>query len=498
MAETVSRRAFLATSVALGAAGCASNDVAAPQAAPTDALTGLDGIGVAARIRTREISALEAAQAAIARAERAQPQLNFMVTPCFDRALEQAGRSATGPFAGVPTLIKDLSNLSGVRTGYGCRAFNQAPAAAANSAYVGAMLAAGANPIGKSSTPEFGLTATTEPLSSGATRNPWNTGHSSGGSSGGAAAAVAAGVVPFAHASDGGGSIRVPASSCGLVGLKTSRNRLIDDPSTAPLNLSVDGVVTRSVRDTAAWLAAAEAREPPGLSPVGMVAGPSQRRLRILLVMADGLGRAPHPDVAAATTQAALACEALGHTVVQGAPLEGGEAFQEAFVLYWAAGAAEAVAMVAEGAGGRPLEDLVEPLTLQLANLWAQQPSGAIERILGVLRGVERAYRAQFGQTTVIMSPTLAKPPPALGHIAPTLPFEVGFTRVMEHVGYTPLHNVAGAPAISLPLGESRDGLPIGVHFAAAPGDERTLLELSYELELAMPWARRHPAIFQD
>jgi amidase len=494
MTDRLSRRGFLAGTSALGATACAGGDEITATAAPRDVLNGLDGVGVAARIRAGEITAAEALEASIARAQRLQPQINFMVTDCYDRARAAAARPVSGPFAGVPTLIKDLSNLAGVATGYGCRAF-AGNVATSNNAYVGAMLAAGANPIGKSTTPEFGLTATTEPLSSGVTRNPWNTAYSSGGSSGGAAAAVAAGVVPFAHASDGGGSIRVPASACGLVGLKTSRGRLIDDPSSVPLDISVDGVVTHSVRDTAAWLAATEVQG-GALARVGMVTGPSQRRLRIKVMVPDGLGRAPHPDVAAAVMQTARTCEGLGHSVRESAAFAQGEALQEAFVLYWAAGAAQTVGNVAQMAQGRPLSDLLEPLTSQLAELWQQQPEGTMERIVGALRGVTGAYQALFADADVLLTPVLAKPPLAIGEIAPTLPFDVGFARVMEYVSYTPLQNVAGAPGISLPLGMSASGLPIGVQVAGAGGDERTLLELAYELELAMPWASRRAALF--
>ncbi len=496
MSKGITRREILATSAALGASACAGGEAIAPATMTQDVLTGLDGVGVAARIRAGEITALEALDAAIARAERLEPQLNFMAAECYERARATARRPATGPFAGVPTLIKDLSNLQGVPTGFGCRAFAGVVATSTN-AYVGAMLAAGANPIGKSTTPEFGLTATTEPLSTGVTRNPWNTGFSSGGSSGGAAAAVAAGVVAFAHASDGGGSIRIPASTCGLVGLKASRGRLIDDPSTVPVNLSVDGVVSHSVRDTAAWLATTEAYGPAAeLVPVGMVAGPSQRRLRIKVVLRDILGRAPDPEVAAAVLQAARTCEALGHTVIEDEPVAGGEAVTEAFLLYWAAGAAESVAQVSAMAQGRPLDELLEPLTLQLAQLWSIQPEGTLARVVGVLREITHTYQAWFAQTNVMLSPTLAKPPLAIGEIAPTLPFDIGFARVTEYATHTALQNIAGAPALSLPLGMSSTGLPIGVQFAAPIGAERTLLELAYELENAAPWIGRRAPLF--
>jgi amidase len=493
----LSRRALLSGAAGLAAVACAGRDQPAPPGLRTDVLTGLDGLGVAARVRAGDITAAEAAEAAIDRAERLQPQVNFMVTPAYDRARQAAQRPASGPFAGAPTLIKDLSALQGVRLTYGCRAFAQ-NVATGNSAYVAAMLAAGANPIGKSTTPEFGFTATTEPLITGPTRNPWNLDYSPGGSSGGAAAAVAAGVVPFAHASDGGGSIRIPAAVCGLVGLKSSRGRLIDDPSDVPLEISVDGVVTRTVRDTAAWLAASE-RTGAGaaLAPVGLVTGPSERRLQIGFLIPDATGRAPHPAVAAAVEAAARACESLGHMVSEARSTVPGEAFQEAFTLYWAAGAAQTVQNVmANAPTGTPPDALLEPLTLQLAELWLRQPEGTMERIIGILRSVTQAHRETFSSNHVLITPVLASPPLQIGEIAPTLPFDVGFARVANYAAYTQFQNVAGTPALSLPLGMSPEGLPIGVQFAADVGQERTLLELAYELEVARPWDQRRAALF--
>lgn len=494
---SLSRRALLSGAAGLTLAACAGREQPAAPGPQTDVLTGLDGLGVAARIRAGDITAQEAVEAAIARAERLQPSVNFMATAAYDRARQSAQRPANGPFAGVPTLIKDLSALEGVRLTYGCRAFAD-NVAGQSSFYVGAMLAAGSNPIGKSTTPEFGYTATTEPLLTGATRNPWSLDHSSGGSSGGAAAAVAAGVVPFAHASDGGGSIRIPAANCGLVGLKTSRGRLIDEPSDVPLEISVDGVVTRTVRDTAAWLAATErSGAAAALPPIGLVPGPSERRLQIGFMVPDLLGRAPHPAVAAAVEAAALACESLGHRVNEITLAVPGELFQEAFTLYWAAGAAQtAQSVLSRAPAGTPAEALLEPLTLQLAALWTSQPAGTIDRIIGVLQRAAQAYRSAFAATQVIITPVLASPPVRIGDIAPTLPFDVGFARVQTYVTYTPLQNAAGTPAISLPLGMSPDGLPIGVQFAADFGQERTLLELAYELEVARPWDQRRAGLF--
>ncbi|HRP12607.1 MAG TPA: amidase family protein, partial [Terricaulis sp.] len=308
----LSRRALMANAVALGALTSAC----ARTAPSSDALGDSDAVGLAQRIREGEITATQAVEAAIARAERVNPQLNFIVTPAYEAGRTRAAEALTGPFAGVPTLVKDLMDWAGHATKHGSRAFAN-NIAAEQPPYMDAMLAAGLVPFAKSTTPEFGFTATTEPMLGGATRNPWNTERSSGGSSGGAGVAVAARVVPVAHASDGGGSIRIPASCNGLVGLKPSRARNIGGGAANDVtNISVQGCVSRSVRDTAGWQAAMEnSGEGRAFDPIGLVTGPNTRRLRIKLDINNALGNAPHADVGAAMQQAAELCRGLGHTV---------------------------------------------------------------------------------------------------------------------------------------------------------------------------------------
>jgi amidase len=495
----ISRRALVANAAALsGLAGaCSTFSHPTPEASSQsrDALGDLDATGVAARIRSREITPQEALDAAIARAERVNPQLNFMATPAYEYARAHLPQRFGGPFAGVPTLIKDLMPVVGVPTKYGSRAFasnvptEQPP-------YMDALLAAGLVPFGKSTTPEFGLTATTEPLLGGATRNPWDPSRSSGGSSGGAAVAVAARVVPVAHASDGGGSIRIPASCNGLVGLKPSRGRSVAGGRPNPgIDISVNGCVSRSVRDTAAWLAATEQAGANATFPtVGVVTGPSTQRLRIRMDIPNALGREPDAEVRAAVEAAAALCRSLGHDVREGRPQIDGQQFTADFILLWAAGAAEVVALVQSQAAGAPLDHLLETLTLDLAAHYQQQGQAALEAAIVRLREVEARYASFFGEADVYLTPVLAKPPIALGQIAGSLGM-AAFSTLTDYVGYTPLENIAGAPAISLPLAWSSGGLPIGVHFAAAKGQERRLLELAYELEQAQPWAARKPGI---
>lgn len=488
----LSRRGLMANAVALSSV--LSGACATSSAQGADALGDLDATGLAARIRAREITAQEALNAAIARAERVNPQLNFIATPTYDYARTRIAQRLSGPFAGVPTLIKDLMPVVGLPTKYGSRAFaNYVPTE--QPPYMDALLAAGLVPFGKSTTPEFGLTATTEPMLGGATRNPWDASRSSGGSSGGAAVAVASRVVPIAHASDGGGSIRIPASCNGLVGLKPSRGRSVlggrPDPG---IDISVNGCVSRSVRDTAAWLAVTEQQGANAtFRPIGVVNGPNAQRLRIRVDIANALGNEPDGEVRAAVESAAELCRSLGHDVREGRPQLDGRQFSADFILLWAAGAAEVVALVqSQAPEGAPLDQLLEPLTLDLAAHYQRQGQAALEAAIARLRDVEARYAAFFDDADIYLTPVLAKPPVPLGQIAGSQGMAM-FSTLTDYVGYTPLQNIAGAPAISLPLGWSAAGLPIGVHFATAKGQERRLLELAYELERAQPWAGREP-----
>jgi amidase len=225
-----------------------------------------------------------------------------------------------------------------------------------------------------------------------------------------------------------------------------------------------------------------------------MVTGPNTQRLRIMLRIPDFQGREPDPQVRSTIEAAAELCRSLGHEVREGAPQFDGAAFSRDFILLWAESAAEVVQMVQANAGQTPLDQLLEPLTLGLAQLYQDQGPAALEAALGRLRQVEAAYATAFENADVLLTPVLSKPPLPLGEISPTLGMD-GFARVEEYVGYTPLQNVAGAPAMSVPLGWSAEGLPIGAHFSAAKGQERKLLELAYELEQAQSWADRRPGV---
>ena len=454
-----------------------------------------DAVETAAKIRSGEVSAAEVVEAAIARAERIEPQLNAIVAKTYARA-RKAVANATGPWAGVPTLIKDLEDVTGVPTGFGSRAF-PGYRGSAQTPLTNAYFDMGVISIGKSATPEFGLSATTEPVRGGVTRNPWNTEHSCGGSSGGAAALVAAGVVPVAHASDGGGSIRIPASCCGTVGLKVSRTRYPEARPTiaGPIVISVHGVQSRSVRDTAAVIAAMET--PPqvsGVAPVGLVSGPSRRRLKMAYVTRGLRGEAIDGAVEAATARVAAQCESLGHTVEPFAmPFD--LVAEDDFILYWSAFAHGAVS-IWEKRFRLPRNRLAfEQFTLGLARHY-EDNIDRFEETVARLQAAPAQMAAVFDNYDVILSPVVAAPPPPIGALSGRLDFETLMARLIDYVQFTSFYNVAGNPAISLPLSMSPDGLPIGTMFAAADGDEKTLLALSYELEEAMPWRARRPAVF--
>lgn len=478
--------------VLLAAAGaCSRRD----QAGSAD-LAALDGVETAARIKSGDLGAVEAVEAAIARAERIDGKINAIVTRTFERAREAAAR-ASGPWAGVPTFVKDLDDVTGVATRFGSRAFpgyrggEQTP-------LIDAFLGLGVVSLGKSATPEFGLSATTESIATGKTRNPWNTDYSAGGSSGGAAALVASGVAPIAHASDGGGSIRIPASCCGNVGLKVSRGRnpqARPEDAIGPIELAVHGVQTRTVRDTAAVAAAlALPAEISGLRPLPLVTAPGKQRLRIALATTGLAGAAPDPAVKQATLDAAALCEALGHHVEEAA-LPVGDGLSEDFTLYWAAFANATVAFWEETFRLPRNAVAFEPFTLGLARMFEREKArfpATIER----LQAAAPAMAAFHERYDVVLSPVVTALPPKIGALGGALDFETLMPRLVDYVQYTPLYNVTGAPAISLPLAMSPEGLPVGAMFGAGLGREDMLLALAYELEEAMPWAGRRPAIW--
>jgi amidase len=456
----------------------------------------MDAVGMAAAVRSKQVTPLELVDAAIARIQAVNPKVNAVVTEFFDKARARAKtRLPDGPLAGVPYLIKDLNDVKGERTTNGSR-LTAKVIAKANGTITDKVLNAGMIILGKTNTPEFGLMASTESVLLGPCRNPWNTDYSTGGSSGGAAAATASGMVPAAHASDGGGSIRIPASCCGLFGLKPSTGRMpLVGLEREPAGISVENCVSRTVRDSAAMFALSEnvsANAP--LKPVGFVSGPSKRRLKIAFSIVGDTGKEPHPDVRAAVEATAKVCRGLGHEIVPAKSPVDAARFTDAFLTVWASGPADLVKL-AESQKLKP-EDVLEPWTLGLAEFYAKKPKGALAQSLAYFHTVEAQIAEFFTHCDAWLTPVLSSPPPKLGEQAPTVPFPTLYDRIVGYATYTPVHNAAGTPAMSVPLGMSANGLPIGSQFAAAKGNEGLLYGLAYELEQAQPWAGKHPPIW--
>ncbi len=458
-----------------------------------------DATETAAMIRRGEVSALEVVQASIRAAQALQPRLNFLVTPDYERALDKV-RTATpaGPFGGVPFLIKDLNSYIGLPTRAGTRSRRNSPPLTRQQGHVDAFDRAGLVVIGKSSVPEYGLLPTTEPLAYGPTRNPWDPSRSSGGSSGGAAAAVAAGIVPVAHGSDGGGSLRIPGSCCGLFALKPSRGRMLDTRNErAYSDLSGKHVLSRSVRDSAALFALTEDSGPEAqLRPIGHVTEPLRRRLRIGLVTKSLTGKAPDRHVRAALAGAVRLVRELGHEVIPTRwPTD--ERFMRDFALLYGSSAALLVQSMTEATGRRPDANELEPFTLSLAEMIAATPQAERDAAMQRLQAAVGLYDPWFAaeRVDVILSPVIDRLTPPIGFISGDGPFEQVLERAIDYAGFTPFHNIAGAPAMSVPLYWTADGLPIGSQFAAPVGGEALLFQLAYQLEAARPWAHRMPGI---
>jgi amidase len=450
----------------------------------------LDATATAELVRNRQVKASEVVEAAIMRAGQAQPALNFMVTDLFARARERAD-GCRGPLAGVPFLVKDMFDVEGVPTRWGARFGAFLPPAERSSTQVQAYESAGLVVIGKSALGEIGYLPTTEPLATGPTANPWDLSLSPGGSSGGAAAAVAAGVVPVADAADGGGSIRIPASACGLFGLKPSRDRLVGEQSPAAgYPLTVEHCLSRTVRDSAAIFALMEA---DNLARVGFVRSPSPRRLRVGVLYESLGGKRPSAQVADAVASTVELVAGLGHQVGEAAYAFDTAPVMADFSVLYASSALGVRDLVAGFIGNEPDESLLEPFTLAMAAAAAALPAGALEETKARLRALSAPYAASFDNHDLLLSPVMLTTPVPTGHIAGDTPFDLLVERLSDYVDYTVLHNIVGAPAMSVPLGWTPAGIPVGLQFAAPVGQERTLFELDYELEQARPWAGRKP-----
>jgi amidase len=480
-------------------------------------LTRLDATAQAELVRSGKASPAELVEAAIERCERVNPVINAIIHPLYDEGRAAASNSVPdGPFTGVPFVLKDLgAAFAGQPLHMGMKVLKEAGFRAPVDTFLAARFrAAGLVTIGKTNTPELGILPTTEPDAYGATRNPWDVGRTSGGSSGGSAAAVAAGLVPIAHANDGGGSIRIPASCCGLVGLKPTRQRISEGPLSGDnlSGLTAELIVSRSVRDTAAMLDAVHGPAPgdpyvapPPARPYLEELDADPKGLRIGFTTTPTLDVETDPACVAAVEQATRLLESLGHSVEPGSPtdavasMDGGLDIGDTFLTRWAAGQT----MVLDTIGtalGRPLEaDDVEPLTWALAEIGRERSAGRYLGDVAVHQGLSRMIAMWFegGGYDLLLTPTMAERPSQLGTWDDSGPDPMAaFERAFPAGAFTAVFNVTGQPAISLPLHWSEDGLPIGVQLVAPFGREDLLIAVAAQLERAQPWAGRTPPVF--
>ena len=459
-----------------------------------DVLGTMDATALGQQLATGAITPLQATEAAIARCQQVEPLLHAIALPLYDQARHQAARLTVGPqaamFAGVPTAIKDNADLAGQPTQFGATAFTARPARRSD-AFVRQFLAQQMVPLAKTRLPEFGFSGSTEYQDGTAVCNPWNTGYTAGGSSGGAGALVASGALPIAHGNDGGGSIRIPAACNGLVGLKVSRGRVHQSrlAGQLPVKLIAEGVLTRSVRDTANFIYQAEQYyHNPKLPRIGQVTAPGTRRLRIGLQMQSVAGELPDDATQATVEAAATLLRDLGHQVQPfQQPLP--RSFVDAFIVYYGF-----MAFSVQQGGRftfgrdfdpRKLDNLSKGLARQYRKHFYQTPQAILQ-----YRRAQALFAQSMRDVDVILSPVLGYATPRLGYLSPAQDYETKLKRLIRFAGYTPLQNTLGSPAIALPLGQNDDGLPMSFQLAAAPGQERILLELAFEIEAASPFVQ--------
>ena len=486
-----------------------------------------DGLGLTELVRKKEVRPSELVEEAIDRIERLNPQLNAVIHKMYDLAREAAeGDLPDGPFMGVPFLLKDLgAAYGGVPMRSGSR-FHEYFVPDHDSEMVSRFKAAGVITLGKTNTPEYGLVPVTEPELFGPSNNPWDLTRTTGGSSGGSAAAVAARLVPLAHGNDGGGSIRIPASCCGVFGLKPTRGRnpLGPDIGEAWHGLACDHVLTRSVRDSAAMLDATAGPDvgalyyaTPPSRPFLDEVGADPRRLRIAFTSKPFLPGVVHEDCVKGLETTVQLCKDLGHEVVEEAPQIDGRAFARAF-LTMVCGETRADVEEAEALSGRKATSRdFEPATWAVGLLGRQITAAEFSRAIRLLQRSARQVGQFFEDYDVLLTPTLAMPPVMTGALQPKgaealamkllgrlnagglinalAGVEALADQVFEFMPYTPLFNATGQPAMSVPLYWNDDGLPIGMHFVGRYGDEATLFRLASQLEQAKPWFDRIPPI---
>jgi amidase len=473
--------------------------------AQADEFAALDATAQAELVRRKEAKPIELVEAAIKRIERVNPSLNAVITPMYEQARAATETLPDGPFTGVPFLLKDLlAAYASVQMSSGSQ-FLKDFTPDHDSELTARYKRAGLVIVGKTNTPEYGILPTTEPKLFGPARNPWDTTRTTGGSSGGSAAAVAAGLVPMAHANDGGGPIRIPASCCGVFGLKPTRARNPLGPDFGDMysGLVAEHAITRSVRDSAALLDATAGPMPgdPYYAPpqarsfieeVGAPVG----KLRIALTTQSASGTPVHPDCVKAAHDAAALCVELGHEVVEAAPAINGERLLKSFMAIWSAGTTWTIDGFAHLTGREPQEGQFEPGTWVLYQMGKKTRASDYLMAVQAMQSLSREIAKFMSDYDVCLTPTLGEPPVPLGTFdAQPDDALAGIKRATAFVPFTPICNVTGQPAMSVPLYRNEEGLPVGSHFMGRFGDEATLFRLAAQLEQARPWAARRPPI---
>ena len=458
-------------------------------------------------VRSGEVSSRELVQASLDRIEAVNPKVNAFVDVFAEEALAAADAVKPGderPLAGVPTAIKNNVPIAGKRLTFGSPFTGDFAAPFDHNVVTRLRDGAGMIIVGTTTLPEWGIQPVTETRRFGPTRNPWDLDRTPGGSSGGAAAAVASGMVPLAHGNDGGGSIRIPAACCGLVGLKPARGRVSQAPAAGEQFLAVDGVLTRTVRETALALdllagpvLGDASWAPPAATPFLAAASREPGRLRIGVVVDPPLPDAPvDGDCLAAVREASGLLENLGHTVVEATPPFQSRELMAPFTAVFGPMNCSLMLIASQLAGREPTHDDMERLSMWLWETCRGIDSVSSYAAMLQLQGVARQIVQWADEFDVVLMPTLAQPPLPIGTLDPDRedPHEV-FREAGRFTPFTPLTNITGQPAITLPLSQRDDGLPIGVQLMGRPTDEATLLALGAQLEAARPWAGRRPAL---
>ena len=457
----------------------------------------LDATALADLVRRGDVTAAELLEDTIARIEALNPRLNAVITPMYEEARASLdGVPADGPFAGVPFLIKDIgAHVVGVRQTQGVAMLADF-VSDHDSELTSRYRRAGLVLVGKTNTPAFATSPVTEPVFTGVTRNPWNLDHTPGGSSGGAGAAIAAGLVPMAHGSDGGGSIRIPASCCGLFGLKPSRGRNSMGPDAGEGwgSLLAEHALTRSVRDSAALLDATAGPvpgdpyyAPPPARPFLAEVGADPGRLRIGVTTESPFGTAVHADCVRAAEDAAALCESLGHDVEGVSLPAASEDVLGAMQMVIQTQTAMAIEDLASMGGREVTAELLEPRVWGMYEATGEVRGVDYARAIHTLHRATREVTESLAAVDVLLTPTLGTPPPAIG---------VGEgDGTWTFIPFTPLFNATGQPAMSVPLMWNAEGLPIGSQFVGGYGDESMLFRLAGQLEAARPWAERRPPL---